>query len=276
MRSVVITGGGGVLGRVMARALLDAGHQVILTDVSSEALDRARDECGEAADRRLHGIVADLGTEGGCNAVVEACTGIAPIDILVNNVGIGTSAIRPDGEKHPPRIEEIDRDTWVQFFAINVHAAETLTRAFVPGMVGRGWGRVVNNTTSFRTMLRVLPYGATKAALEAMTVIWAAELRESGVTVNVLVPGGPTDTPFIADAAGWARTDMLRPEIMGPPMRWLASDHSNGFTGQRISAAKWLDEAQGSDAHAAASRPAAWPELVTDAVWVGAGSQSTT
>lgn len=66
-------------------------------------------------------------------------------------------------------------------------------------MKRRGFGRIINNTTSYVTMLRVLPYGAAKAALESMSAVWAKELEGSGVNVNVLVPGGPTDTPMIAD-----------------------------------------------------------------------------
>ena len=102
-----------------------------------------------------------------------------------------------------------------------------------------GWGRIVNNTTSFRTMLRVLPYGATKSALESMSAVWADELKDKGITVNVLIPGGPTDTPFVSDEAGWPREQMLRPAIMGPPAVWLMSEASNGFTGKRVTAADW-------------------------------------
>ena len=78
-------------------------------------------------------------------------------------------------------------------------------------------------------MLRVLPYGAAKAALESMSAVWAKELEGSGVNVNVLVPGGPTDTPMIADENGWPRDKMLRPGIMGPPTAWLVSDEAAGF-----------------------------------------------
>ena len=101
-----------------------------------------------------------------------------------------------------------------------------LTQAALPHMRKGGFGRVINNTTSFRTMLRVLPYGATKSALESMSAIWAAELKADGITVNVLIPGGPTDTPFISDGAGWDRAKMLRPAIMGPPACWLISDEA--------------------------------------------------
>ena len=90
-----------------------------------------------------------------------------------------------------------------------------LVQAALPHMRKGGFGRVINNTTSFRTMLRVLPYGATKSALESMSAIWAAELKADGITVNVLIPGGPTDTPFISDGAGWDRAKMLRPADHG-------------------------------------------------------------
>src|SRR6266702_3325213 len=127
----------------------------------------------------------------------------------------------------------------------------------------RGWGRIINNTTSFRTMLRVLPYGATKAALESMSAVWANELDGSGITVNVLIPGGPTDTPFIADGSGWPRDRMLRPQIMGPPALWLLSDASGSVTGRRIVAARWDASLSGPEA---AARAIGWPELAADAV----------
>jgi NAD(P)-dependent dehydrogenase (short-subunit alcohol dehydrogenase family) len=114
-----------------------------------------------------------------------------------------------------------------------------LTRLALPLMREAGFGRIVNNTTSYRTMLRVLPYGSAKAALESMSAVWAKELEGSPITVTVLVPGGPTDTPMISDQSGWPRDKMLRPDIMGPPIAWLRSADSAGFNGQRITAARW-------------------------------------
>jgi 3-oxoacyl-[acyl-carrier protein] reductase len=114
----------------------------------------------------------------------------------------------------------------------------------------------------------VLPYGAAKAAFESMSAVWAEELAGSGVTVNVLVPGGPTDTALISDASGWPREKMLRPEIMGPPIAWLVSDASAGFNGKRITAARWDRALPADDAAAKASRAIGWPELAADAVWL--------
>ncbi len=146
-----------------------------------------------------------------------------------------------------------------------------LTRGVLPMMRKKAFGRIVNNTTSYRTMLRVLPYGSAKAALESMSAVWASELESSGITVNVLVPGGPTDTPLISDQSGWARDKMLRPEIMGPPISWLLSDASAGFNGQRITAARWDTSLPPKDAAKRASRSIGWPELGADAVWLSGG-----
>ncbi len=147
-----------------------------------------------------------------------------------------------------------------------------LMRAALPMMRAGGWGRVVNNTTSFRTMLRVLPYGATKAALEAASAVWAQELAGTGITVNVLIPGGPTDTPFIGADAGWSRDAMLKPAIMGPPLAWLLSGCGGPVTGQRIIAARWDAALPGAEAAAKAVRAIGWPELGADAVWLQGGS----
>ena len=143
-----------------------------------------------------------------------------------------------------------------------------LTRATLPLMRNGGFGRIINNTTSYRTMLRVLPYGSAKAALESMSAVWAKEVEGSAITVNVLVPGGPTDTPMISDQAGWPREKMLRPGIMGPPILWLVSDDSAGFNGQRITAARWNASLPPAEAAKRASRAIGWPELSADAIWL--------
>ena len=164
-------------------------------------------------------IVADLANEPAClHAVQAAVARFGRVDAVINNAGIGVSSLRPDAEVCLPAIEELTAEIWNNFFNINVRAPMLVTRAAVPEMKRRGWGRIINNTTSFRTMLRVLPYGATKAALESMSAVWAKELDGSGITVNVLIPGGPTDTPFIADGSGWPRDRMLRPRFGSCPM----------------------------------------------------------
>jgi NAD(P)-dependent dehydrogenase (short-subunit alcohol dehydrogenase family) len=272
-RVVLLTGGAGGLGRVMTQALLQDGHSIAAVDRDAAGLERLQAAAGGAA-KQLCGIVADLSTDEGCAQAIEAAeTRFGRIDALINNAGIGMSAIRPDAEARYPGIEELTPEIWDRFFAIFVRAPVMLTRAGAPMMRKNGFGRVVNNTTSYRTMLRVLPYGAAKAALESMSAVWAQELEASGITVNVLVPGGPTDTPLISDQSGWPREKMLRPDIMGPPISWLVSDASSDLTGQRITAARWDVSLPPEEAARRASRPIGWPELAADAVWLSGATR---
>ena len=264
-RIVLITGAAGGIGKAMVESTLAAGHAVAALDRDQAGLDALAAEHPGAA---LHPILADLGTEAGCReGVAAAVARFGRVDAVVNNAGIGVSSLRPDAETRLPSIEELDAATWDRFFAINVRAPMLLLREALPMMRAAGWGRVVNNTTSFRTMLRVLPYGSTKAALEAASAVWAEELAGTGITVNVLIPGGPTDTPFIGAGASWPREQMLRPAVMGPPLAWLLSDAAQGITGQRITAGRW--DAAAPEA-ATAMRPIGWPELAADAVWLQA------
>ena len=267
-RVVLLTGASGGIGRVMTGALLAAGHAVAAVDRDAAALTRLAAQHGDAKDR-LHSIVADLATAAGCDSAVAAArTRFGAIAAVINNAGIGMSSVRPDAEAHAPGIAELTPEIWDGFMAIFVRAPLMLVRAALPDMTRRGFGRVVNNTTSYVTMLRVLPYGAAKAALESMSAVWAKELDGSGITVNVLVPGGPTDTPLIADASGWPRDKMLRPDIMGPPTAWLVSDEAGAFSGRRITAARWDATLKPADAAQRASRAIGWPELSADAVWL--------
>ena len=269
-RVVLLTGAAGGIGRVMTEALLADGHAVAAVDRDAEGLDRLRAiAAGRRAADRVHAIHADLAAEAGCRHAVESARErFGTVEAVINNAGIGMSSIRPDAEARHPGIEELTTETWDRFFAVNVRAPMLVTRAALPLMQQRRWGRVINNTTSYLTMLRVLPYGATKAALESMAAVWAKELEGTGITVNVLIPGGPTDTPFIAKESGWPRDRMLRPEIMGPPACWLVSNASAGTTGQRIIAARWDATLPGEEAVRRAGRAVGWPELGADAVWL--------
>lgn len=264
-RVVLVTGAAGGIGRAITDALVADGHSVAAVDRDAVALERF---IGSA---RVHPLLIDLASESAClEAVASTVAYFGRLDVVINNAGIGPSSLRPDAEANLPRIEELTSEIWDRFFAINVRAPMLIVQAALPHMRKGGFGRIVNNTTSFRTMLRVLPYGATKSALESMSAIWAHELDNDGITVNVLIPGGPTDTPFIADGSGWDRAKMLKADIMGPPACWLISDEAALYTGQRIIAARWDASLPGMQAAAKAGRPIGWPELGADAVWLQA------
>lgn len=264
-RVVLLTGAAGGIGSAIASALTAAGHKVAAVDRQHAALDRLVAAHGEA----VHAIHADVAREEDCiRAVGDTLRAFGRIDAVINNAGIGMSSIRADAEARHPGIEELSAEIWDRFYATNVRGHILVTRAALPHLRAQRFGRIVNNTTSYVTMLRVLPYGALKAALESISAVWAKELAGSGITVNVLIPGGPTDTPFISDASGWPRDKMLKPAIMGPPACWLISDEAAGFTGQRIIAARWDATLPGADAAERAGRAIGWPELAADAVWL--------
>ena len=104
------------------------------------------------------------------------------------------------------------------------------------------------------------PYGPSKAALEAATSVWSKDLEGTGVTANVLVPGGPVNTDFIPESAPFDRTKLTQPEVMQAPMCWLASDLSDGVTNMRFVARSWDPEASLEDAIRESGGPCAWPD----------------
>ena len=274
-RVVVLTGAAGGIGRAITWALLERGHLIAAVDRDAESLARLAADQAEAIDSgQLYSIQADLAKEAACVAAVEsAAAHFGRIEAVINNAGISVSSLRPDAERNHPSIEELSAEIWDRFYATNLRGPVLVAQAALPHLRRAGWGRIVNNTTSYLTMLRVLPYGGLKAALEATSAVWAKELSDSNITVNVLIPGGPTDTPFIADEAGIPRDQMLRPEVLGPPACWLMSNASDDVTGQRIIAARWDPDLPPAEAAEAASRAIGWPELGVDVVWPGGGPE---
>jgi hypothetical protein len=151
-RVVLLTGAAGGLGTVMTAALIQAGHSIAALDRDAGALKKLS-ALHDA--KRLLPIVADIADVAACAAAVEKTVAqFGRIDALINNAGIGMSSIRPDAETRHPQIEELSAELWDRFFAVNVRAALLLTKAAVPHMRKARWGRIVNNTTSYRTMLR--------------------------------------------------------------------------------------------------------------------------
>src|SRR6201984_1944625 len=241
-RVAIVTGAAGGIGRAMVQGRLSAGIRVAGVDRDREplgALTASAREQGKAAE--LLTIATDLTDDSAADAITKATRGkFGRIDILVNNAGIGPGAIRPDSWQRPLKFWEITPDQWRRFVAVHTTAPLALTNAVVPEMMRQGWGRIVNVTTSLGTMLNAgsPTYGPSKAALEALSAIMAKDLDGTGVTVNVLVPGGITNTPM-ASESGFDRAKMIQPEAMPPPLLWLVSDAAGEGTGRRFLGVHW-------------------------------------
>jgi NAD(P)-dependent dehydrogenase (short-subunit alcohol dehydrogenase family) len=190
--------------------------------------------------------------------VSETLSAFGKIDVLINNAGIGQAAIRTNQRTNPIRFWEVTPEQWSQFLTVNATAPIMMSRAVLPHMLKANSGRIITVTTSLGTMVREghLLYGSSKAAAESAMAVLAADLVGTAITVNVLVPGGVTDTPLVGDMGD--RSKMLRPEIMLPPLMWLLSDEAANVSGRRFIAADWDTRLSPAQAAEAAGAPVAW------------------
>ncbi|HUI34338.1 MAG TPA: SDR family oxidoreductase [Stellaceae bacterium] len=266
-RVALVTGAAGGIGRALVGGLLGQGLKVAAVDRTAEGLA----ELAQAAQERQQGanlltIEADLAQDESIDKIVsQARARFGTIDILVNNAGVGQATIRSDNRSRPIKFWEVTPEQWKLFVAVHTNAPMALSRALVHDMMRQKWGRIVNVTTSLGTMIRdgSPTYGPSKAALEAFSAIMAKDLAGSGVTVNVLVPGGMTNTGMIPMEAGYERAELIQPEIMAPPLEWLVSEAASNVTGRRFLAVHWDPSLPPADAAAKAGAPVAWTDIAT-------------
>ena len=266
-RVAIVTGAAGGIGRALVGGLLGQGLQVAAVDRTAEGLA----ELAQSALERQQGanlltIEADLAQDESVDKIVSrARARFGGIDILVNNAGVGQATIRSDNRERPIKFWEVTPEQWKLFVAVHNNAPMALSRALVHDMMRQKWGRIVNVTTSLGTMIRdgSPTYGPSKAALEAFSAIMAKDLAGSGVTVNVLVPGGMTNTGMIPLEAGYAREDMIQPAVMVSPLTWLVSDAAAAVTGRRFLGVHWDPSLPPAEAAAKAGAPVAWTDIAT-------------
>jgi 3-oxoacyl-[acyl-carrier protein] reductase len=260
-RVVIVTGAGRGFGRLMTVALVREGARVLGTAGRSES---ELLETGRMADRDAPGhflpVLADVSDVAQCERSVRtACEHFGHVDALVNNAARGPLEAHADYFASKPRFWEVAPDAYRRMVETNLLGAFYMARAVVPHMLTRGFGRIVNISTSYPTMVMqgLAAYGATKSGLEASTVVWAKDLEGTGVTANVLLPGGPSDTALIpgGTVGTRARPDfrqgkgargdegrvggILPAEIMIEPTLWLCADDSSAFNGRRLVAKDW-------------------------------------
>lgn len=266
-RVVIVTGASRGLGKSMAIALAETGARVVLTAPQTAPLEEvARAIAMTCGEGRAHVVAADITVPDDCDRILaEAIRVFGHVDVLINNArrmqrgpGIAKDAFHQ-------RFWESDPKLWSEAVEVNINGMFTLTRIVAPHMIARGWGRIINITTSIDTMQRKKnsPYGVTKAAIDAATIIWAQDLEGSGVTANTLLPGGrvqadddPREGPASRPGGDIPVTSMDRMAV------WLSSEHSDGVTGQRFVGKRWNDALAPNDAAEGCREP---PVLLTPA-----------
>jgi NAD(P)-dependent dehydrogenase (short-subunit alcohol dehydrogenase family) len=262
--AVIVTGAARGMGRAMTLGLAAAGVRVVAADLPSshsemtEVLETARKQ---RLHDRIMPVECDVTQWRDCiNVTKSAIDRFGAVHGLVNNAGVGMQGFGHVQVGERAKFYEHDVDAWRQAIDTNVNGPFMMAKAVAPTLVRQGWGRIVNIVTSHFTMVMdgFSPYGPSKAALEAATVIWAKDLVGTGVTVNALLPGGPGNTRMIPLAEVPDRSTLVQPEVMAAPIRWLMSTASDGVTGRRFIAKVWDSALPPAEAANKASNPAGW------------------
>jgi NAD(P)-dependent dehydrogenase (short-subunit alcohol dehydrogenase family) len=175
----LVTGSANGIGRAIAQGLAATGADVVLNGRNRAKLDAAVDVVSRAAPRaKVRGVAADVATAEGCDALLKA----APhVDILVNNAGIF----------EPKDFFDISDDDWTRFFTVNVLSGVRLSRAYMPAMLKKDWGRIVfiSSESALNIPTEMIHYGVSKTAQLGVSRGLAELTAGTGVTVNAVLPG---------------------------------------------------------------------------------------
>jgi NAD(P)-dependent dehydrogenase (short-subunit alcohol dehydrogenase family) len=238
----IVTGAGRGIGRAIAEAYLQEGAKVSITAAHGQTeLDQlAMQDWSEQVLARL----SDVTNQEACEQVVEqTIQRFGHVDILVNNAGRGMKYVSSSFLTEPTRFWEVEPSVWRMIIDTNVNGPFYMARAVVTRWLQQQHeGSIINIGVGYETMKRrgFSPYGPSKAALEAASAIWAQDLIEARIRVNILVPGGATNTGMVpAETPADVQAHLLQPEIMKAPAVFLASDASQELTGRRLIATEW-------------------------------------
>ena len=260
------------LGRNMTEALVRAGARVSMMDINPDWLGQSSNDLREIGgdDCVMTQVVDVTSPREAEEAVARTIAEMGGLHILVNNAGIAPRNMLLGGDTKN-NFWEVSAEEWDRVMTVNAGGPFYMCRAVVPHFLEQGWGRIIGVTTSMNTMYNPggTPYGPSKAAHEAMIAMASRELEGTGVTVNVLVPGGMANTNLIPDEAVHSRTGMIQPDVMRAPVVWLASEASDGINGMRFIGYYWDESLPLDERIERAGAPAAWPQLGAQAVRPG-------
>lgn len=232
-RVALVTGGSRGLGKAMARGFAQAGAKVMISSRHEDELKATAEELHAATEARVEYLAADMFQRADVQRLAEtAVQRLGKVDILVNNAG----------SNRPQAIDAIRDQDWDELLELNLTSVMALTRALVPGMKERGWGRVIHISSimGLGSTPERNAYSATKAALIGMCRASALDLGPFGITVNCIAPGPfATELPMsiLTDEhkkALASRTAMNRwanPDELAGPALLLASDAGSFITG---------------------------------------------
>ena len=259
-RVAIVTGGLRGLGRSMTLGLARTGVKVLAVGHIDS------DVPSMTGIANVHPFVGDIRKPEGCDRIVaEALKVFGRVDILVNNAGLTFTTIEPDRYRRDQRQKfwEVPDGVIQAVMDTNYVGSDQMARRVAPLLVAQGWGRIVNVTTKLSTMNvpGAMPYGASKAALEMATEVWAKELAGTGVTANIVNPGAGANTPGMAvemrerSAAGTAPR-LVEPDEMVPPLLFVVSAAADRVNGYRFDANNWDASLSPAAAAKVGGRPA--------------------
>lgn len=263
----LVTGGLRGLGRAMTLGLAGRGYRVAAVGHIWNDIADLEDMADSLKLRELIlPLSADLREPNDCDEVIgETLARFGSVDILVNNAGLTFTYIDPPRFRRgtPQNFWQVSDEIVENVIATNFLAADRMARRVAPAMVEAGWGRIINVTTKLDTMNRLgtHPYGASKAALEMATEVWAKDAEGSGLTVNIVNPGAGANTTGMAvemrDMSADGRAPKLvEPDEMVPPLLYVVSREADKVNGYRFDANAWNANLPPAEAAKAASRPA--------------------